>query len=181
MVGSLEQTDTYASMAQLAEQLTCQSNSAKKLHMELDSKKKGNLTEMLCMSAFMSQNCGVCIPFGDNSKYDFIADVDGRLLKIQVKTSSQRKGEENAIKFSCRSTHINCKGVQNVRYKKEDIDYFATYYNGQCYLVPVTECSVKKTLRLVPPKNGQQKDVTYATEYALEKQLSKIKGEVAEH
>ena len=53
--------------------------------MELDTKKKGNLTEMQCMSAFMAQGCGVSIPFGDNSKYDFIADVDGHLLKIQVK------------------------------------------------------------------------------------------------
>lgn len=149
--------------------------------MELDSKKKGNLTEMLCMSAFMAQNCSVCIPFGDNSKYDFIADVDGHLLKIQVKTSSKCKGKENAIKFSCRSIHVNCKGVQSIRYKKEDIDYFATYYNNQCYLVPVTECSAEKTLRLAPTNNGQQKGITYATEYALEKQLSKIKGEVAEH
>ena len=165
----------------MAEQLICQSNSVKKLYMELDSKKKGNLTEMLCMSAFMAQNCSVCIPFGDNSKYDFIADVDGHLFKIQVKTSSQSKGKENAIKFSCRSTHVNCKGVQNIRYKKEDIDYFATYYNNQCYLVPVTECSAEKTLRLAPTNNGQQKGITYATEYALEKQLSKIKGEVAEH
>ena len=50
--------------------------------MELSTKKKGNLTEMQCMAAFMAQNCNVNIPYGDNSKYDFIADVDGRLLKI---------------------------------------------------------------------------------------------------
>ena len=146
--------------------------------MELDSKKKGNLTEMQCMSAFMAENCGVSIPFGDNSKYDFIADIDGRLFKIQVKTASISKNTENAIKFSCRSTHINCKGVQNVRYTKDDIDYFATYYNGQCYLVPVTECSVEKTLRFEPPKSGQQNKINYACEYALTEQLQKIKGEV---
>jgi hypothetical protein len=149
--------------------------------MELDSKKKGNLTEMLCMSAFMSQNCGVCIPFGDNSKYDFIADIDGRLLKIQVKTASVSKKDENAIRFSCRSTHLNCKGVQNVRYTKNDIDYFATYFNNQCYIVPVTECSVEKVLRFQHPKSGQQKGITYAVEYTLEKQLEKLKGEVAEN
>lgn len=149
--------------------------------MELDSKKKGNLTEMLCMSAFMSQNCGVNIPFGDNSKYDFIADVNGRLLKIQVKTSSISKNDNNAIRFSCRSTHLNCKGVQNVRYTKSDIDYFATYFNNQCYLVPVTECSTEKVLRFKAPKSGQQKGITYASEYELEKQINKIIGEVVEH
>lgn len=149
--------------------------------MELESKKKGNLTEMLCMSAFMAQNCGVCIPFGDNLKYDFIADVNGYLLKIQVKTASISKNDENAIKFYCRSTHLNCKGVRNVRYTKDDIDYFATYFNNQCYLVPVTECSVAKVLRFQPPKSGQQKGITYAVEYTLEKQLEKFKGEVVKN
>lgn len=149
--------------------------------MELDSKKKGNLTEMQCMAAFMAENCGVSVPFGDNSKYDFIADVDGQLLKIQVKTSSISKNAENAIKFSCRSTHLNCKGVQNVRYTKDEIDYFATYYNSQCYLVPITECSAEKTLRFEPPKNGQQNKITYAHEYALDKQLKKLRGEIVEH
>lgn len=153
-----------------------------KLHtMELHSKNKGNLTEMQCMAAFMAENCGVSIPFGDNSKYDFIADVGGQLLKIQVKTASPSKKAENAVSFSCRSTHLNCKGVQNVRYTKEEIDYFATYYQGQCYLVPVSECSAEKTLRFQPPKNGQQNKITYAYEYALHKQLNKLRGEVVEH
>ena len=143
--------------------------------MELDTKKKGNLTEMQCMSAFMEQGCGVSIPFGDNSKYDFIADVDGHLLKIQVKTSSLKN--DNVIKFSCRSTHVNCTGVKNIRYSANDIDYFATYWNNKCYLVPVEECSVEKTLRFVPPKNGQIKGITFAKDYLLNIQLAKIKEE----
>ena len=148
--------------------------------MQLDTKRKGNLTEMQCMSAFMAQNCGVSIPFGDNSKYDFIADVDGQLLKIQVKTASLK--DENSIKFSCRSTHVNCSGVKNVRYNENEVDYFATYWNGQCYLIPISECSVGKTLRFAPPKNGQIKGITFAHEYTLEKQLTKIKKEeVAEN
>ena len=147
--------------------------------MQLDTKKKGNLTEMQCMSAFIAQGCGVSIPFGDNSKYDFIADVEGQLLKIQVKTASLK--DENSIKFSCRSTHVNCSGVKHTRYSKDEIDYFATYWNGQCYLVPISECSVEKTLRFTPPKNGQIKGITFAHEYTLEKQLTKIKEEAAEN
>ena len=148
-------------------------------NMKLDTKKKGNLTEMQCMAAFMSCGCGVSIPFGDNSKYDFIADVDGQLLKIQVKTASKK--DDNSIKFSCRSTHVNCTGVKNVRYSANEVDYFATYWNGQCYIVPISECSVEKTLRFAPPKNGQTKGITFAADYCLEKQLNKIKEEVAEN
>lgn len=144
--------------------------------MELDSKKRGNLTEMQCMAAFMQNNCSVSIPFGDNSKYDFIADVDGQLLKIQVKTSSLKDETGTAISFSCRSTHVNCSGVKNVRYTSSEIDYFATYWNNECYLVPISECSVEKTLRFAPPKNGQVKDITFAKTYSLSNQLAKIRN-----
>ena len=147
--------------------------------MELTTKQKGNLTELQCLSAFCSFGCGVSIPYVDNAKYDFIADVDGKLLKIQVKTSSQK--DENAIHFSCRSTHLNCKGVSNVRYTDNEIDFFATYWDNQCYLIPVNECSTEKTLRFAPPKSGQIKGITFAKDYDLEKQLQKIREEVAEH
>jgi hypothetical protein len=50
--------------------------------MELTTKQKGNLTELQCLSAFCALGCNVSIPYGDNSKYDFIADVNGKLLKI---------------------------------------------------------------------------------------------------
>ena len=147
--------------------------------MELTSKQKGNLTELQCLTAFVNLGCGINIPYGDNSKYDFIADVDGKLLKVQVKTSSLK--DENAIKFSCRTTHVNCKGVKNDRYSSDEVDYFATYWNDKCYLIPIDECSVEKTLRFTPPKNGQTKGVSFASGYELEKMVMKIKEEVAEH
>ena len=152
---------------------------SEKTNMQLTSKQKGNLTELQCLAAFMEQGCGISIPYGDNSKYDFIADIDGKLLKIQVKTSSLK--DENAIMFSCRSTHVNCKGTINERYTSQDIDFFATYWNNQCYLIPVNECSVSKTLRFTPPKSGQLKGITFAKDYELVKQLQKIKEEVAKH
>lgn len=149
--------------------------------MELNSKQKGKLTELQCITAFIQAGCSVSIPYGDDSRYDFIADIDGQLIKVQVKTSSEKKGTENAIVFSCRSTHVNCSGVKNIRYNANEIDYFATYWDNQCYIVPIQEASVEKTLRFAPPKNGQIKGVSFAKDYLLEKQLEKIKEEVVEH
>ena len=63
-----------------------------------------------------------------------------------------------------------------MRYSAQEIDYFATFWDGQCYLVPVSECSTEKTLRFVPPKSGQIKGITFASEYTIQKQLEKIKG-----
>ena len=137
----------------------------------MNSKNKGNLTELQCLASFVKNGCNVCIPYGDNSKYDFIADYNGNLYKIQVKTSSIKRGTNDAISFSCRSTHVNCKGVKNIKYTKEDIDYFATIWDEQCYVVPVEECSDEKILRFKPPKNGQIKGITFAEKYKIENVL----------
>lgn len=144
--------------------------------MELNAKQKGNLTELQCLTAFYKEGCHVSIPFGENSRYDMIVDIKGKLIKVQVKTSSLKNGDPNVIEFSCRSTRVNCKGTKTMRYTKEEIDYFATYWNNKCYLIPVTECSVTKTLRFAPPKNGQKVGVSFAKDYELNKQLQIIRG-----
>jgi hypothetical protein len=38
----------------------------------LNSKQKGNLTELLCLAAFTELGYTVSIPYGDCAKYDFI-------------------------------------------------------------------------------------------------------------
>ena len=48
----------------------------------LDSKQKGNLTELQCITAFIAEGCTVSIPYGDCAKYDFIIDFNGQLFKI---------------------------------------------------------------------------------------------------
>lgn len=144
--------------------------------MKLTSKQKGNLTELQCLTAFYEQGCHVSIPFGENSRYDMIADVNGKLIKVQVKTSSVKNNDFNAIEFSCRSSYTNSTGVKNVRYNADEIDYFATYWEGKCYLIPISECSVTKTLRFAPTKSGQRACISFAEDYELSKQLEIIRG-----
>ena len=50
-----------------------------------------------------------------------------------------------------------------------------TFYEGIAYLIPVNECSTReKTLRFLPPKNGQIKGITFAKDYEFEKVVNKI-------
>ncbi len=142
----------------------------------LESKQKGIITELQCITAFNQLGYHISIPYGENSRYDFIADIEGKLIRVQVKTSRYKDESQEAILFACRSSHVNSKGTQNVRYTSDEIDYFATYFNNICYLIPVNECSTEKVLRFVPPKNGQIKGITFAIDYELEKQIDKIKG-----
>ena len=116
----------------------------------------------------------VSIPYGENCRYDFILDVNGTLLKIQCKTSHLITSEDG-FEFRCRSINSTRKGIFETRYTKEDIDYFATYFEGQCYLVPVEECGAAKVLRFNYPKNGQKRGISLAKNYLLEEVIKQFK------
>lgn len=120
----------------------------------MDSKFIGNITELEVLTYITKSGYQVSIPFGDRERYDQIWDINGKLLKVQVKTSHS---VDNAIKFSCRSSHRKEGKCINSKYTSDEIDYFATFWDGKCYLVPITETSNEKTLRFALPKNGQNR------------------------
>lgn len=131
---------------------------------------KGNITELQCISKFFEFGIECSVPYGNGAKYDFIADINGDLIRVQCKASS--KIDDNSFMFNCRSQTSNTQKTINHRYSKNEIDYFATYYLGNVYLVPVEECSTAKTLRLAPPKNNKQK-INLAEDYEIQKVLLK--------
>ena len=132
---------------------------------------KGNITELEVLTYITKLGYQVSIPFGDRERYDQIWDINGKLLKVQVKTSHSIDDECNGIKFSCRSgTRLTGKTIHR-NYTKDEIDFFATFYDGECYVVPVEECSSDKTLRFKPPKNGQIKGISFAEVYKAEEVL----------
>lgn len=119
----------------------------------LNSKQKGNLTELQCLAAFTELGYIVSIPYGDCARYDFIVDINNILYRIQCKTSS--KQDEGVYEFSCRSTAANHSRAATRSYSEEEIDFFATIIENKCYLIPICETGDRrKTLRFIPPKNG---------------------------
>lgn len=133
---------------------------------------KGITTELDCIRAFIAAGFQVSIPYGDCARYDFIADKDNKLLRVQVKSSSWVDETKTAFMFYARSAHINSKGVKQQIYDKNQIDYFATFFENKCYVIPVQECSISKTLRFQPPKTGQLKGINFAADYELNKVLN---------
>lgn len=135
----------------------------------------GNVIELQCISKFIELGYEVSIPYGNGAKYDFIADVNGKFLRIQCKSCSnpRAKGTLNgydtsAIQISTVSQTTNTQKTTRHLYSKEQIDYFATYYKNQVYLIPVEECSTSKTLRFKPPQNGNN-NYNKAEDYEIEK------------
>lgn len=139
---------------------------------------KGDVNELKCMLAFEERGYCVSIPFDGSSKYDFIADVDGKLLRIQCKASRYCKEDEASIVFDCSSTTTNTQKTVRHYYSKEQIDYFMTNFNSYSFLIPVEETSgTQKKLRLKEPKNNQIETINVAADYLLDNVLLSILNE----
>lgn len=136
---------------------------------ELTTQIKGKITELNVAKYFLEKGYIISQPLVD-TRYDFLLDNNGTILKIQVKTGRTNETKEY-IEFNTSNAHTNTQGTTNRNYKGQ-IDYFATFYENQCYLIPVDECgSRNKKLRLLPTKNGQIQGISWAKDYTLEKVL----------
>lgn len=103
---------------------------------------KGNLTELQVMTAAIKAGYTVSIPYGDCDRYDQLWDDKSKILRVQVKTARWKDERQIGIIFNCYSVSNGKKH----KYSSKEVDYFATFWNGICYLVPVNECSSEKTL-----------------------------------
>ena len=108
---------------------------------------KGSITETKIILECLKQELNISVPYGDKARYDLVIDINNHLYRIQIKTSRLANTKGKAFMFNCYST-INGK---RRKYTKDEIDYFATIWEEQLYLIPVEECSSEKTLWLDTP------------------------------
>lgn len=123
----------------------------------MNSKDKGNIGEALALAEFIKYGIQVSIPFGDNSRYDLIADFNNKLNRIQVKYCNQQI-KNGSINCPC-SSSLNHTTNKNRTTYEDEIDYFVFYLAewNKTLLVPIKEVSGHKTLnfRIELPKNNQ--------------------------
>ena len=133
----------------------------------MDTNNKGKLIELQVLTTVIELGYSVSIPFGDKDKYDQIWDINGKLLKIQIKTCRWKDENHTGIIFNCYSVS---NGIKHF-YSKDDIDYFVTYWDGKCYMVPIEECKQEKTLWFIPKQLNSCK---YAKDYEITNIINKI-------
>lgn len=137
------------------------------------SSRKGLITELFCQLAFSEVGILLSQPITNDSRYDFIADVGGKLYKIQCKASNSNK-EGTAFTFSV--SNRNWNGGQKRSYKDE-VDFFFTNFNGINYLIPINDVGVSsKTLRL--EAKTLENNIAWAKDYEFFSTLKKIGYEI---
>ena len=105
----------------------------------MNSKRLGNIGEAKAIAAFVENQIPVYLPFGDNEKADLIAEFNGKLNKIQVKSSE--KAEDGKMIFSLVSSTAHRKnGVKHI-YTSDEIDFFVCYNlkRDKLFLIPIEE------------------------------------------
>lgn len=140
----------------------------------MDNKQKGDITELESIQAFIELGCSVSTPYGCHEKYDFIADIGGELIRVQCKTSKSYHDGDCFI-FDSRMKQYSNGKRSFAHYDEGDFDYYATTYEGKCYLVPFNECYSSKVLRLRPSKVLDRVTFNWAKDYELEKTINKLK------
>ena len=143
--------------------------------MPINSKMKGQISEARALYEFQKRNIPVCIPWGDNERYDMIAEFNGKFNRIQVKTSNEE--QNGAICCYCRSS-TNHTTNKNLTTYENDVDYFV--FVNQTYdliaIVPIEEVGDKKQIRLriQPTANGQTTNVRFFSDFSFEKMFDNI-------
>lgn len=127
----------------------------------------GEITEQEVAIAFLKEGILVSKPLVQSSRYDFIVDINNKLYKIQVKTGTFK--ENSYLEFATSTSHTNTQGTLNISYSEQDVDFFATIYDGQSYLIPFALCGKRcQRIRFAPTKNGQTQGILFAKDYKLE-------------
>jgi hypothetical protein len=134
-------------------------------------KKIGNIGEAKILCKFVELGIPVYIPFGDNEKADLIADFNGRLNKIQIKTSQKSTNGKSVFHLETSFTHRR-KGVRH-KYTPSEIDYFACYnLDRDCiYLIKINKPITSISIRYAKAKNNQLNNVNLEKKYLIENVL----------
>ena len=127
---------------------------------------KGRITELRCELWFLEHGFLVSTPELPY-QYDFIVDKNGKLVKIQVKTSHY---DDGGFCFNTSSMTHNANGYTQRLYSEDAVDYFMTVWENECYLVPFSQASKRATkIRTEPTKSGQKKGIKFAEDFLAEK------------
>jgi hypothetical protein len=127
----------------------------------MDTKRKGLIAELKVAARLIETGWRVLYPADESSRYDLVAERDGRFYRIQVKYVTSQKGR---LAVNCRSS--NNWSVKP--YTSEEIDVIAAHDPGsnETYFIPVHSLNRNLiTLRLTEARNNQKNKVRYARDF----------------
>lgn len=130
----------------------------------MTTKQLGNIGEAKALAKLVSMNIPVYVSFGDNEKADLVADFNGKLNKLQVKTSE--KLEDGKFTTSLKSSTIRNQVNYVHKYDSSEIDYFIVYNleSDILLMLPIEEFEHRNAVTFRVPyveTHNQHKSLNY--------------------
>lgn len=142
---------------------------------ELSPKEKGIINEERCKLFFIERGYTVSVPIGDNARYDFILEYENKLYKIQCKCATPT--DAHGVQMDISRNVSTMTKVSTYYYTRDEVDFFCTFVDGMCYLIPFDSCgSAAISLRFEPTSNKMYTGVRWAVDYEADYILAKISG-----
>lgn len=123
----------------------------------MDTKLKADIAEAATIAALLKRGFRVLKPVGDRLPYDLALDVNGKLLKIQVKSAWHYNG---SYTVDTRRTKTNRRRMVRQRYGDKDFDFAILYLDrlNTFYVMPISAFSAYKSgISLVETETRQRK------------------------
>lgn len=97
----------------------------------------------------------VYMPLGHSADCDFVADIDGRLERVQVKTSICRQGDRYAVMLATKGGNRSWTGTVK-RFSAERCDrLFVLVGDGRRWWIPSTCVEARTAVVLGGPKYAE--------------------------
>lgn len=129
----------------------------------MNTKDKGDLSELKVITALKEQGYPVLTPFGDNLRYDLIYE-DDTFIRVQVKTGVYDNGK---VRFKTHNMGHNNEGNYQKSYTEDEIDQFMVYCpkNDEIYQVPVEDAGSSCMALRVEEAERNHPNINWAEEY----------------
>jgi hypothetical protein len=104
----------------------------------VSTKLKGDIAEQAAILRALQNGWGVLRAIGDRSPYDLVFDVDGALVRVQVK-SAWFQATDDAYVVDNRRTKTNRRVMKRELYREMDFDFALVYIDelSLFYVFPV--------------------------------------------
>jgi uncharacterized protein YcgL (UPF0745 family) len=125
----------------------------------MDTKLKGDIAEQAVVLYALKQGWGVLRPVGDRLAYDLVFDIDGKLVKIQVKSAWFDIKTQNYV-VDTRRTKTNRRQMIRSIYSSNDFDFAVVYIENLdiFYVIPVNDfISYGSSIHLIETEKRQRR------------------------
>ena len=136
----------------------------------MDTKLKGDIAEQALVLKALKREWGVLTPVGDRLPYDLVLDVDGALIKVQVKSAWWDVKKGNYV-VDNRRTKTNRRVMKRENYGPTDFDFAFLYIEEKdiFYIMPAEVfISYGSEIHLVEEEKRQRKPRSFQYREAWE-------------